>query len=203
MDKLIPGSLNALVILARNGGVPTPAPAPSPDGGVGGGGGGGGGDKGSGKRKRGGKGNANPSPTPQAPTPGAQIPRTLVPGSLALCCSWKGQVLSNTREVKDPATQQVKTISPVHFDIGAFCKKIGADFNAFCWEFICSYFLTAYDRAIKKWRDMNGHSGTHAIRVPTARCPHSHSTSEHPESLAAKHALPPKLEMMATYFRQG
>ena len=94
----------------------------------------------------------------------------------------------------------MKPLPSVHFDVGAFCKKVGADFNAFCWEFICSYFLAAYDRNHKKWRDC-GHAT--ALRISCARCPHSHSTSDHPEALAAKHALPPKLDSMLTYFRQG
>ena len=58
----------------------------------------------------------------------------------------------------------MKALPSVHFDVGAFCKKAGADFNAFCWEFICSYFLSAYDRANKQWRDLKG--------SPAARYPH-------------------------------
>ena len=112
-------------------------------------------------------------------------------------------MLTITREYFDKATQQMKTLPPVHFDVGAFCKKTGADFNAFCWEFICSYFLAAYDRANKRWRDTKGSDGARALRTSCARCPHSHSTSDHPEAVSAKHALPPKLEMMVTYFRQG
>ena len=81
------------------------------------------------------------------------------------------------REFLDQATQQMKPLSPVHFDVGAFCKKVGADFNAFCWEFICSYFLSAYDRINKQFRDMKGTSGPRAIRISCARCPHSHATS--------------------------
>ena len=108
-------------------------------------------------------------------------------------------MLTITREYLDRATQQMKTLPPVHFDVGAFCKKTGADFNAFCWEFICSYFLVAYDRVQKKWRDV----GSRGVRIPCARCPHSHSTSDHPEAISGKHALPPKLDTMTTYFRQG
>ena len=198
MDKLIPGSLNALAALARNGGAPAPAPAPSPNGGGGGGGGGG-------KRKRGGKGNANPNPNPKPPTPddGGKQPSRLSPGSLASCCSWKGQVLSITREFWDKPSGQMKTLPVVHFDVGAFCKKHSVNFNAFCWEFVCSYFLAAFDRVTKRWRDTSGAPRHGHVRVGCARCPHSHLTSDHPEALSAKHALPPKLETLATYFRQG
>ena len=204
MDKLIPGSLNALATLARNGGAPAPAPAPSPDGDGGGGGGGGGGGAG-GKRKRPAKGNANPNPSPKSPSPadGNQKPGNITPGSLASSCSWKGQVLSIAREFRDKVSGQMKALPVVHFDVGAFCKKAGVDFNAFCWEFVCSYFLSAYDRANKQWRDLKGFPGQRAIRTSCARCPHSHLTSDHPEAVSAKHALPPKLDSMVTYFRQG
>ena len=85
MDKLIPGSLNALATLARNGGAPALALAPSPGGG--GGGGGGGGSSGTNnKRKRGSKGTL---PNPKSPFPAGGSPQTrcLLPGSLASCCS--------------------------------------------------------------------------------------------------------------------
>jgi len=202
MDKLIPGSLNALATLARNGGAPAPAPAPPPDGG--GGNGGGGGSAGSkNKRKRIAKGNANPNPSPTSPAPADANGPRLQPGSLASCCSWKGQVLTITREFTDTATREVKKLPPVHFDVGAFCKKVGADFDSYCWEFICSYFLSAYDRVNKKWYDSDGSRKQRAIRLSCARCPHSSSTSDHPEAFSAKHALPPKLDSMLTYFRQG
>ena len=204
MDKLIPGSLNAIVALARNGGAPAPAPAPSPDGG-GGGGGGGGGAGGKNKRKRNSKANANPSPSPTSPAPAdanGQMPR-LQPGALASCCSWKGQVLTITREFTDKITREVKKLLPVHFDVGAFCKKVGANFDSYCWEFICSYFLSAYDRVDKKRHDSDGARKQRAIRLSCARCPHSRLTSDHPETQAAKHALPLKLDVMTTYFRQG
>ena len=97
----------------------------------------------------------------------------------------------------------MKTLPFVRFDVGAFCTKHSVDFNAFCLEFVCSYFLAAYDRATKQWRDTTGVRGQGAVRVVCARCPHSHLTSNHPEALSAKHALPPKLETSATYFRQG
>jgi hypothetical protein len=202
MDKLIPGSLNAIATLARNGGAPAPAPAPPPDGGGGGGGGGGGAG---GKRKRPAKGNANPNPSPKSPSPadGNQKPGSITPGSLASSCSWKGQVLSIAREFRDKVSGQTKTLPVVHFDVGAFCKKAGVDFNAFCWEFVCSYFLSAYDRVNKQWRDLKGFPGQRALRTSCARCPHSHLTSDHPEAVSAKHALPPKLDSMVTYFRQG
>ena len=103
----------------------------------------------------------------------------------------------------DPATQQMKSLPPVHLDVGAFCKKVGFDFHAFCWEFICSYFLSAFDRANKKFKDMKGPLSTRDVRISCVRCPHWHATSDHPEALSAKHALPPKLESMATYFRRG
>ena len=107
---------------------------PSPDGGGGGGGGGSGCDKGSGKRKRNGKGNANPNPSPKSPSPagGTPQPGRLAPGSLASSCSWKEQVLSIVREIKDERTGQMKTLPSVKFDVGAFCKKNSVDFNAFC-----------------------------------------------------------------------
>ena len=44
--------------------------------------------------------------------------------------------------------------------------------------------------------------GPRALRTSCACCPHSRSTSDHPEAISTKHALPPKLESMATYFRQ-
>ena len=205
MDKLVPGSLNALATLARNGGAPAPAPAPSPDGGGGGGGGGGSGEKSGSKRKRNGKGGANPNPSPKSPPPpgGAPQPGRLAPGSLASSCSWKGQVLSIAREVKDERVGQMKILPSVHFDIGAFCKKHSADFNAFCWEFVCSYFLSAFDRITKKWKDTTGRLGRRAVHVACAHCPHSHATSDHPEALSTKHALPPELGNLLTYFRQG
>ena len=86
-----------------------------------------------GKRKRGGKGKANHNPSPKSPSPAGKAPQAgrLYPGSLASCCSRKGQVLTITREFLDSATQQMKSLPPVHFDISAFCKKVGADFNAF------------------------------------------------------------------------
>ena len=80
MHKLIPGSLNALATLARNGGAPAPALAPSP-------GGGGGGSSGTNnKRKRGSKGTL---PNPKSPFPAGGSPQTrcLLLGSLASCCS--------------------------------------------------------------------------------------------------------------------
>ena len=176
--------------------------APSPDGDGGGGVGGGGGGAG-GKRKRSGKGKANPSPKSPTPAGGNQQPGRLSPGSLASCCSWKGQVLSITREFWDKASGQMKPLPVVHFDVGAFCKKHSVDFNALCWEFVCSYFLAAFDCTTKKWRDTTGARGHGQVRVSCARCPHSHLTSDHPEALSAKHALPPKLGTLATYFRQG
>ena len=56
----------------------------------------------------------------------------------------------------DPTTQQIKPLPPVYFDVGAFCKKVGADCKAFCWDFICPCFLAAFDRANKKFKDMKG-----------------------------------------------
>ena len=97
----------------------------------------------------------------------------------------------------------MKPLPVVHFDVSAFCKKHSVDFNAFCWEFVCSYYLAAFDRATKKWRDTSGARSHGQERVACARYPHSHLTSDHPGALSAKHALPPKLDTLATYFWQG
>ena len=108
------------------------------------------------------------------------------------------------REVKDKATGQMKALPSVHFDVGAFCKKLAWTSTLSAGSSSAHTSLSAYrpcQQAVARHRmDVRGQR---AIRTSCARCPHSHLTSDHPEAVSAKHALPPKLDSMVTYFRQG
>jgi len=74
--------------------------------------------------------------------------------------------------------------------------------NDYCWEFVCSYWLSTFDRVNKKFRNLNASDAAKALRVACARrCPHSPDTPNHPEALAAKHKLPDHLAKMGKYFR--
>ena len=209
LDKLIPGALNAISasasIFNAAGISPGPAnPTPNPPPG-GGGGGGGGGGKGKGKGKAG-KRNADGTPKgggqPSSP-PGNTPTGLLLPGTFASSCSWNAQVLTIKRETRDKKTQVLRTLPPATFDVGKFCSANGVAFNDYCWEFVCSYFLSTFDKANKKFADLDKQRAATAMRVACARCPHSSDTTNHPEAQAAKHKLPVGLAKMMTYFQQG
>ena len=160
--------------------------------------------KGKGKGKGANKRNADGSPKvdgPPSSPPGNQP--LLAPGAFAASCSWSAQVLTITREYNDAKTGKLKKLPPGIFDVGKFCGANGIAFNDYCWEFVCSYWLSTFDRANKKFHNMTASNAAKALRVACARCPHSSDTSNHPEALAAKHKLPDQLAKMLTYFRQG
>jgi hypothetical protein len=205
IDTLIPGALNAISSMAsnpRSPGPPNPTPTPPPGGG---GGGAGGGGKGKGKGKGANKRNADGSPKtdgPPSPSPSPQVP-SLVPGAFASKCSWSAQVLSIVRDMPDRKTGQRKSLPTAVFDVGKFCAANGIAFNGYCWEFVCSYWLSSYDRANRVFFNMDKNRAAGALRLACARCSHSADTSNHPEALSAKHKLPDHLAKMMTYFRQG
>ena len=206
IDKLIPGALNAISSMAsnpRSPGPPNPTPTPPPGGG---GGGAGGGGKGKGKGKGANKRNADGSPKTDGPPspPGKQRPQQLItPGTFASNCSWSAQVLTIKRDAKDPKTGVLKPLPSGIFDVGKFCSVNGIAFNDYCWEFVCSYWMSTFDKANRVFFDLDQRRAAQALRLACARCGHSSDTSNHPEALSAKHALPNHLAKMATYFRQG
>ena len=112
-------------------------------------------------------------------------------------------MLTIKRETRDKKTQVLRPLPPVTFDVGKFCSANGVAFNDYCWEFVCSYFLSTFDKANKKFADLDKQRAATAMRVACARCPHSSDTTNHPEAQAAKHKLPVGLAKMMTYFRQG
>ena len=152
IDKLIPGALNAISSMAsnpRSPGPPNPTPTPPPGGG---GGGAGGGGKGKGKGKGANKRNADGSPKTGGPpsSPPAKAPGALlVPGQLASTCSWSAQVLTIKRDVTDSKTGVKKSLPSGIFDVGKFCAANGIAFNDYCWEFVCSYWMSSFDRVNK------------------------------------------------------
>ena len=207
IDKLIPGALNAISSMAlnpRSPGPPNPTPTPPPGGG---GGGAGGGGKGKGKGNKGAvKRNADGTPKTDgqpSPSPKGRSPQTFAPGSFASNCTWSAQVLTIKRDVKDKKTGVLKPMPPGIFDVGKFCAANGVAFNDYCWEFICSYWMSSFDRTNRCFYDMDQRRAAQALGLACARCGHSSDTSAHPEALSAKHALPNHLGKMATYFRQG
>ena len=182
---------------------PNPTPTPPPGGG---GGGAGGGGKGKGKGKGANKRNADGSPKTDGPPspPGTQRPQQLItPGTFASNCSWSAQVLTIKREARDAKTGVLKPLPSGIFDVGKFCSVNGVAFNDYCWEFACSYWMSTYGKANRVFFDLNQKRAAQALRLACARCGHSSDTSNHPEALSAKHALPNHLAKMATYFRQG
>ena len=204
IDKLIPGALNAISNMASSSDSPGSAnPTPNlPPGG--GGGGAGGGGKGKGKGKGANKRNADGSPKANVPPPSPPSKRPMItPGTLASSCTWNAQVLTIKRDFNDPKTGQLKTLQPGIFDVGKFCAANGVAFNDYCWEFVCSYFMSTFDRANRAFFTLDDRRAASALRLGCARCGNSSDTSNHPEALSAKHSLPSHLAKMATYFRQG
>lgn len=203
IDKLIPGALNAISNMAsssasRQHALRQTAPPPS-NAGSGNGNGGNAQAKGKGKGKRlldaSSNADANKSDDKQR--------KFITPGAFASNCTWEGQVLTIKRDMLDRKTNQLKVLAPAIFDIGRFCAAKGVTFNDFCWEFVCSYWLSSYDRAKKIMIDMKDVQGARALRLACARCQRSSDTSNHPEALSGKHKLPNDLASMVTYFRLG
>ena len=112
-------------------------------------------------------------------------------------------MLTIKREAKDPKTGVLKPLPSGIFDVGKFCSVNGIAFNDYCWEFACSYWMSTFDKANRVFFDLDQQRAAQALRLACARCGHSSDTSNHPEALSAKHALPNHLAKMATYFRQG
>ena len=204
IDKLIPGALNAISSMAsnpRSPGPPNPTPTPPPGGGGGGAGGGGKGKgKGKGANKRNADGSAKADVPPSSP-PGDKPP--LARGQFAAQCSWSAQVLTIKREYADKKSGKLITMPACVFDVGKFCAANGIAFIDYCWEFVCSYWLSTFDRANRKFFDGDAKSTAKALRIACARCSHSSDTSNHPDALSAKHSLPNHMAKMLTYFRQG
>ena len=136
-------------------------------------------------------------------TPKGRAPQAFAPGSFASNCTWSAQVLTIKRDVKDKKTGVLKPMPPGIFDVGKFCAANGVAFNDYCWEFVCSYWMSSFDRTNRCFYDMDQRRAAQALVLACARCGHSSDTSAHPEALSAKHALPNHLAKMATYFRQG
>ena len=207
IDKLTPGALNAISNMASGSKSPGPA-HPTPNLPPGGGGvGDGGGGKGKGKGKGANKRNADGSPKAGGPpsSPPAKAPAAqLVPGQLASTCSWSGQVLTIKREVTD-RNGKMKPLPSGIFDVGKFCSANGVAFNDYCWEFVCSYWMSSFDRVNKVYYTLDAKRSASVLRLACGRCPHSADTSNHPEALSAKYQLPDqsKLAKTTTYFRQG
>ena len=164
IGKLIPGALNAISNMASGASSPGPA-NPTPNlppsgGGVGAGGGGKGKGKGKGANKR----NADGSPkvdSPPSSPPGNQP--LLAPGTFASNYSWSAQVLTIKREAKDQKTGQLKQLPSAIFDVGKFCGANGVAFNDYCWEFVCSYWLSTFERANKNFRNLNASDAAKAL----------------------------------------
>ena len=89
------------------------------------------------------------------------------------------------------------------FDVGKFCAANGVVFNDYCWEFVCSYWMSTFDRVNKVFYTIDKDRAAKTLRLACARCQHSAGTPNHPEALSAKHKLPDQLAKMMTYFRQG
>ena len=112
-------------------------------------------------------------------------------------------MLTITREVTDKRTQTVKALPSGIFDVGKFCSANGIAFKDYCWEFVCSHWMSSFDRVNKVFHPADANKAAAMLRLACARCPHSADTSNHPEALSAKHKLPKELAKMATYFWQG
>ena len=136
-------------------------------------------------------------------TPKGRAPSAFAPGSFSSNCTWSAQVLTIKRDVKDKKTGVLKPMPPGIFDVGKFCAANGVAFSDYCWEFVCSYWMSSFDRTNRCFYDMDQRRAAQALGLACARCGHSSDTSAHPEALSAKHALPNHLAKMATYFRQG
>ena len=204
---LIPGALNAISNMASGSSSPGSAnhtPTPPPGGGGGGGGGGGKGNgQGKGKGKGANKRNLDGSPkTDGPPSSPSGTPDFIAPGVLAKNCSWSAQVLTIKRESMDKKTKQFKQPPSGVFDVGKFCAATGNAFNDYCWEFVCSMWMSTFDRANKALFDTDANRQARALRVACARCPHTSDTSNHPEAVASKHKLPGQITKRMTYFRQ-
>ena len=199
IDKLIPGALNAISNLASSSssgspGSANPTPNPPPGGGGGGGGGGGKGNgQGKGKGKGANKRNADGSPKtdgqPSSP-PGKAPVSLLAPGAFASKCSWSAQALTIKRDAHDKNTKVLKPLPSGIFDIGKFCAAHGIAFNDYCWEFVCSYWMSTFDRVNKVFYTISSNQTAASLRLACAWCSHSADTSNHPEALSAKHKLP-------------
>ena len=107
------------------------------------------------------------------------------------------------REARGKKTKVLKQLPSGIFDVGKFCAAHGIAFNDYCWEFVCSSWMSTFDRVNKVFYTMSSNQASGTLRLACARCSRSADTSNHPEALAAKHKLPDQLAKMATYFRQG
>ena len=114
----------------------------------------------------------------------------------------ENEVLTITREVTGQKTKKVRPLPSGIFVVGKFCSANGIAFNDYCREFVCSYWLSSFDRANKVFYTADARRTASILRLACGRCPHSAGTSNHPEALSAKHKLPAQLAKMATYFRQ-
>ena len=112
-------------------------------------------------------------------------------------------MLTITREARDQKTGVLTPLPSGVFDVGKFCATNGVAFNGYCLEFVCSYWLSAFDRANKAYYPTDARRTALALRVACARCPHSSDTSNHPEAQSAKHKMPHHMAKLMTYFRQG
>ena len=110
-------------------------------------------------------------------------------------------MLTIAREARDQKTGVLKPLPSGVFDVGKFCAANGAAFNDYCWEFVCSYWLSTFDRANRAYYPTDAKRFALALKLACARCPHSPDTSNHPEAQSAKHLMPPHMLKMMTYFR--
>ena len=167
IDKLIPGALNAISSMASNPsspGSPNPTPNPPPGGGgVGDGGGGNGKGKGKGANKRNTDGSPKTGGPPSAP-PAKAPAALLVPGQLASTCSWSGQVLTIKRDVTD-RNGKMKPLPSGIFDVGKFCAANGIAFNDYCWEFVCSYWMSSFDRVNRVYLALDAKRSASILRL--------------------------------------
>ena len=112
-------------------------------------------------------------------------------------------MLTIKRDFRNPKTGQLKTLQSGIFDVGKFCVANGIAFGDYCWEFVCSYFMSTFDRANRVFFTLDDKRAASALRLGCARCGNSSDTSNHTEALSAKHNVPSNIAKMATYFRQG
>lgn len=107
-------------------------------------------------------------------------------------------MLSIERSIPDVNNKgQMKDLPTSYFDIGKFCSAVGVSFDDFCWEFLCSYFLSTFDRPKKVFCADDGKL-RNAMRVACGRCPHSADTVNHLEALGHKHKLPKDFVKLVT-----
>ena len=132
------------------------------------------------------------SPSSRQPS-GAGDKPIIAPKSLADKCTWSGRNLKFERHYYDQQTKSYVALPPDTVDIGGFCQATGTDFNAYCWPYVATMLLQSL---------ANNNHPQHCKNLAAARCKHF-GAGDHPDAATGKHAMPPQIAQLKTFFRRG